>query len=63
MHLPEKEQTNSTLQDNRNPSPSNSLENRALRQPGAKPITSWEEPDFDEFDLCMEVTAYINHWQ
>jgi coenzyme PQQ precursor peptide PqqA len=23
----------------------------------------WEKPDFNELDLCMEVTAYVYHWQ
>lgn len=31
--------------------------------PTVKQPTDWEQPDFEEFDLCMEVTAYINHWQ
>jgi coenzyme PQQ precursor peptide PqqA len=37
-------------------------ESRSVGQP-VKPSSNWEAPDFDEFDLCMEVTAYINHWQ
>jgi len=28
-----------------------------------KPVLDWEKPDFEEFDLCMEVTAYVYHWQ
>ena len=27
-----------------------------------KPITVWQAPEFEEFDLCMEVTAYVNQW-
>ena len=27
-----------------------------------KPTTVWESPEFEEFDLCMEVTAYVNQW-
>jgi coenzyme PQQ precursor peptide PqqA len=23
----------------------------------------WEKPDFKELDLCMEITAYVYHWQ
>lgn len=23
----------------------------------------WEKPDFEELDLCMEVTAYVYNWQ
>lgn len=22
----------------------------------------WESPSFEEFDLCMEVTAYVHQW-
>lgn len=25
--------------------------------------TEWEQPDFEEIDICMEVTAYVYHWQ
>lgn len=28
-----------------------------------KPAMDWEQPDFEELDLCMEVTTYIYHWQ
>lgn len=27
-----------------------------------KPIAVWQSPEFEEFDLCMEVTAYVQHW-
>ncbi len=27
-----------------------------------KPTAVWESPEFEEFDLCMEVTAYVNQW-
>ncbi|MGD1808243.1 pyrroloquinoline quinone precursor peptide PqqA [Dapis sp. BLCC M126] len=27
--------------------------------PEFKPATVWESPSFEEFSLCMEVTAYI----
>ena len=27
-----------------------------------KPTAVWQSPEFEEFDLCMEVTAYIQHW-
>ncbi|MBF2062809.1 MAG: pyrroloquinoline quinone precursor peptide PqqA [Calothrix sp. C42_A2020_038] len=37
-------------------------ENHSHRVP-VKPTVNWEEPDFDEFDLCMEITAYVNHLQ
>jgi coenzyme PQQ precursor peptide PqqA len=28
-----------------------------------KNTTDWEQPDFEEVDICMEITAYIYHWQ
>ena len=28
-----------------------------------KPLTVWESPEFEEFDLCMEVTAYVHQWK
>lgn len=28
-----------------------------------KPIAVWESPEFEEFDLCMEVTAYVHQWK
>ena len=28
-----------------------------------KPIAVWQSPEFEEFDLCMEVTAYVQQWQ
>ncbi len=31
--------------------------------PTSKSAMDWERPDFEEFDLCMEVTTYIYHWQ
>ena len=27
-----------------------------------KPIAVWQSPEFEEFDLCMEVTAYVQQW-
>lgn len=42
---------------------SNSLSADSMRSIGDKPIPTWEEPDFEEFDLCMEVTAYVYYWQ
>ncbi|MCU0535348.1 MAG: pyrroloquinoline quinone precursor peptide PqqA [Hydrococcus sp. Prado102] len=48
----------------------NSRSSSALNSPptdsmriGGKPVLDWEKPDFEEFDLCMEVTAYVYHWQ
>ena len=27
-----------------------------------KPLAVWQSPEFEEFDLCMEVTAYVQQW-
>jgi hypothetical protein len=27
-----------------------------------KPIAVWQSPEFEEFDLCMEVSAYVQQW-
>ena len=27
-----------------------------------KPVAVWQAPEFEEFDLCMEVTAYVHQW-
>lgn len=61
MNLDLKQQ-NSNSKNHNFASPILKKESRSVGQP-VKPTTNWEEPDFDEFDLCMEVTAYINHWQ
>ncbi len=31
--------------------------------PIGKPAMDWVQPDYDELDLCMEVTTYIQNWQ
>ena len=28
-----------------------------------KPTSVWESPEFEEFNLCMEVTAYVHQWK
>lgn len=25
--------------------------------------SDWEKPSIEELDLCLEVTAYVYHWQ
>ncbi|KJH70146.1 pyrroloquinoline quinone precursor peptide PqqA [Aliterella atlantica] len=35
----------------------------SYRPPTGKPAMDWEQPDYDELDLCMEVTTYIQNWQ
>jgi coenzyme PQQ precursor peptide PqqA len=49
--------------NNRLSSAFNSPQTDSLRTIGGKPVLDWEKPDFEEFDLCMEVTAYVYHWQ
>jgi hypothetical protein len=29
----------------------------------AKPTELWRSPELEEFDLCMEVTAYVHQWE
>ncbi|MGL5943378.1 MAG: pyrroloquinoline quinone precursor peptide PqqA [Waterburya sp.] len=29
----------------------------------AKPTELWRSPELEEFDLCMEVTAYVQQWE
>ncbi|NJM89693.1 MAG: pyrroloquinoline quinone precursor peptide PqqA [Hydrococcus sp. RU_2_2] len=41
----------------------NSAQTDSMRTIGGKTLLDWEKPDFEEFDLCMEVTAYVYHWQ
>lgn len=36
---------------------------QSYRPPTGKPALDWEQPDYDELDLCMEVTTYIQNWQ
>ncbi|MFN6486155.1 MULTISPECIES: pyrroloquinoline quinone precursor peptide PqqA [unclassified Nostoc] len=31
--------------------------------PNIKSAIDWEKPDFDELDLCMEITTYILNGQ
>ena len=28
-----------------------------------RPTNRWDAPAFEEFDLCMEVTAYVYQWE
>lgn len=31
----------------------------SFHPPNIKSAIDWEKPDFDELDLCMEITTYI----
>ena len=44
-----------------NPNSQNDSHNSSTL-PTGKPTTVWQSPEFEEFDLCMEVTAYVHHW-
>jgi coenzyme PQQ precursor peptide PqqA len=35
----------------------------SFHPPNIKSAIDWEKPDFDELDLCMEITTYILHGQ
>lgn len=52
------------LEDQSNSLSSDSMPGKpAYRPPAGKPAMDWEQPDYDELDLCMEVTTYIQNWQ
>jgi len=36
---------------------------KSFHPPTGKPAMDWEQPDYDELDLCMEITTYIQNWQ
>lgn len=50
--------TNDSVSGNRG----ENMTDTALSTTG-KPIAVWKSPEFEEFDLCMEVTAYVHQWQ
>lgn len=50
-------------QDKHSTAPEQGSSSELAHAPTAKPRMDWEQPDFEEFDLCMEVTTYIQHWQ
>ncbi len=50
-------QESDTANNNRNKNTTDA----ALADTG-KPIAVWQPPEFEEFDLCMEVTAYVQQW-
>ena len=53
----------STPEDHSNSSKSNWSAAGKFLHPTTKPAMDWEQPDFEELDLCMEVTTYVYHWQ
>ena len=56
-HFTPEEQSNSSKAPQGTPGES------SYHPPIGKPLTDWEQPDYDELDLCMEVTTYIYQWQ
>ena len=50
-------------QSNNSKVPQGTAGESSFRPPVGKPLTDWEQPDYDELDLCMEVTTYIHQWQ
>ena len=57
-YLSSNKQQNDTANSNKDKNATNS----ALSTTG-KPTSVWESPEFEEFDLCMEVTAYVHQWK
>ena len=49
-------------QDDEAASDRNSQESNNSASSGVKPTQVWQSPEFEEFDLCMEVTAYVQQW-
>lgn len=52
--------------ETQNPSQTSQQNSASDRTESRQPIRTsedWETPTIEEFDLCMEVTAYIYHWQ
>ena len=58
-----KHEDSSSLEDQNNTLKSTSSKAGENSHPMRKPLMDWEQPEFDELDLCMEVTTYIYHWQ
>ena len=56
-HLNSSKKENNTVNNNRNKNATDT----ALSNTG-KPLSVWQSPEFEEFDLCMEVTAYVQQW-
>lgn len=38
------------------------IDTNSSESPAFKPAAVWEAPSFEEFGLCMEVTAYVQQW-
>ena len=57
-YLGSSKQENDTTNSNRGKNTTDSI----LSTTG-KPTSVWESPEFEEFDLCMEVTAYVHQWK
>lgn len=52
-----------STEQNSNLSSANTPGKDLFRPIAGKPSLDWEQPDYDELDLCMEVTTYIQNWQ
>lgn len=58
-----KKTNNSSTSGNKDSNLSNIQPKKAhtnSESPGFKPAAVWESPSFEEFGLCMEVTAYVH---
>ena len=56
-YLDSSKKENNTVNNNGNKNATDT----ALANAG-KPLSVWQSPEFEEFDLCMEVTAYVQQW-
>ena len=54
-YLGSNQQENDTANSNRDKNTTDSTT--------GKPTSIWQSPEFAEFDLCMEVTAYVHQWK
>lgn len=49
-------------QNSAQPSPQTAQDKTDSRLP-IRTSSDWEKPSIEELDLCLEVTAYVYHWQ
>lgn len=50
-------------QNHAQPSPQTTSEAQTDSRLPIRTSADWEKPSIEELDLCLEVTAYVYHWQ
>jgi coenzyme PQQ precursor peptide PqqA len=50
-------------QNSSQPSQQTTADNQSESRLPVRTSADWEKPSIEELDLCLEVTAYIYHWQ